>query len=43
MLTPVYLKMDATDSLLLSEGVCRQLGMVSYHTETTLQRPSFRK
>lgn len=31
MLTPVYLKMDAHDSLLLSEGVCRQLGIISYH------------
>ena len=29
--TPVYVKMDAPDSLLLSEGVCRQLGIVSYH------------
>ena len=31
MLTPIYLKMDAHDSLLLSEGVCRQLGIVTYH------------
>lgn len=31
MLTPVYLKMDAHDSLLLSEGVCRQLKIVTYH------------
>ena len=23
--------MDATDQLLLSEGVCRQLGIVQYH------------
>ena len=29
--TPVYIKMDAPDPLLLSEGVCRQLGVVSYH------------
>ena len=29
--TPVYVKMDAHDQLLLSEGVCRQLGIVSYH------------
>ena len=31
MRTPVYVKMDAPESLLLSEGVCRQLGIVSYH------------
>ena len=29
--TPVYIKMDSSDQLLLSEGVCRQLGVVSYH------------
>ena len=26
--TPVYIKMDAPDQLLLSEGVCRQLGII---------------
>ena len=31
MRTTVYVKMDAPDQLLLSEGVCRQLGMISYH------------
>ena len=31
MTTPVYIKMDAHDQLLLSEGVCRQLGIVHYH------------
>ena len=31
MITPVYVKMDAPDPLLLSEGVCRQLDIVSYH------------
>ena len=31
MKTPIYLKMDAKESLLLSEGVCHQLGIVSYH------------
>ena len=30
--TTVYIKMDAVDQLLLSEGVCRQLGIVMYHT-----------
>ena len=33
MRTPVYIKMDAHDPLLLSEGVCRQLGIVMYHPE----------
>lgn len=29
--TPVYIKMDAEDPLLLSEGVCRQLEIITYH------------
>ena len=33
MKTPVYIKMDASEPLLLSEGVCRQLGIISYHPE----------
>ena len=35
--TPVYIKMDTHDQLLLSEGVCRQLGIITYHkkVETT--------
>ena len=35
MKTPIYLKMDAKESLLLSEGVCRQLGIVNYHSQVT--------
>jgi len=31
MKTPVYVKMDAPEELLLSEGICRQLGILSYH------------
>ena len=31
MKTTVYVKMDAQEQLLLSEGVCRQLGIVTYH------------
>ena len=31
MVTPVYIKMDAQEQLLLSEGVCRQLGIIHYH------------
>ena len=33
MHTPVYIKADAHDQLLLSEGVCRQLGVLQYHSE----------
>lgn len=33
----VYLKMDAYDQLLLSEGVCRQLGIVTYHPSVLAQ------
>ena len=33
MRTPVYVKMDAYDQLLLSEGVCRQLGIIQYHPD----------
>ena len=33
MQTPVYIKMDAADQLLLSEGICRQSGIVIYHEE----------
>ncbi len=33
MTTPVYIKMDAHEELLLSEGVCSQLGIVTYHSD----------
>ena len=33
MVTPVYIKMDAHDQLLLSEGVCRELEIIQYHPE----------
>ena len=32
MSTQVYIKLDAADQLLLSEGVCRLLDIVTYHT-----------
>ena len=38
--TPVYLKMDSPDDLLLSEGVCRQLGIIQYHSEVRPVRES---
>ena len=41
--TTVYVKMDAIDQLLLSEGVCRQLGIVSYHSSITAQEAKRRK
>lgn len=31
--TPVYIKMDSPIPLLLSEGVCCQLGIISYHPD----------
>ena len=36
--TPVYIKMDATDQLLLSEGVCHQLGLIEYHPDVEVWR-----
>ena len=33
MKTPVYIKMDAPEELLLSEGECRQLNIIIYHPE----------
>ena len=33
MTTPIYIKMDAGEQLLLLEGVCRQLGIIQYHPE----------
>ena len=38
MTTSVYIKMDAHDQLLLSEGVGRQLGIVSYHPDVEVWR-----
>ena len=31
MNTPVYIKPDAKDQLLPSEGICHQLGILTYH------------
>ena len=38
MTTPVYIKMDAHDQLLLSEGVYRQLGILQYHPDVETWR-----
>ena len=37
MCTPVYIKMESQEALLLSEGVCRQLGMVTYHSHVVVR------
>ena len=33
MCTPVYIEMDAVEPLLLSEGVCSQLGLITFHPD----------
>ena len=38
MCTPIYIKMDAHEQLLLSEGVCRELGIVTYHPDVQTWR-----
>ena len=38
--TVIYIKMDAVDQLLLSEGVCRQLRMVTNHPAVRLRKTS---
>ena len=43
MRTPVYVKMDAHEPLLLSEGVCRQLGKITYHQDVVPLKGSSRK
>ena len=39
MMTDIYVKMDASEPLLLSEGVCRQFGIVTYHPEVDASQP----
>ena len=36
--TTVYIKMDSHNQLLLSEGVCQQLGIVSYHPSVSSRK-----
>ena len=38
IITPVYIKMDAPEQLLLSEGVCRQLNILTYHPDVQVWR-----
>ena len=44
MCTPVYIKMDAADQLLLSEGVCWQLRVITFHpnVESDARVPTIR-
>ena len=39
MKTPGYIKMDLPTQLLLSEGVCRQLRILSYHLSIVAEEP----
>ena len=43
MTTPVYIKVDAHDQLLLSEGVCRQLGILQYDPDVETWRGGRKK
>ena len=43
MCTPVYIKMGAADQPLLSEGVYRQLGIVTFHSQVERWRGQRRK
>ena len=43
MKTPIYLKMDASLQLLLAEGVCRQLDIISYHPEVVSKKEGGRR
>lgn len=38
MCTPMYIKVDVKEPLLLSEGVSRQLGIITYHSNVVTQR-----
>ena len=40
MHTAIYVKMDAFDDLLLSEGLCHQLGIVEYHPQVDASKPN---
>ena len=35
MRTPVHINMDAPEQLLLAEGVCRQLKIITHHPDVT--------
>ena len=41
--TPVYVKMDSPEPLLLAEGVCRQLEIISYHPDVIANTSQLKK
>ena len=41
--TPVYLKMDSAEELLLSEGVCKQLHIIRYHPDVMSEKSAVKK
>ena len=41
--TPVCLKMDSAEELLLSEGVCRQLHIIRYHSDMMSEKNAAKK
>ena len=38
MRTPIYIKVEAADKLLLGEGVCRQLEIITYHPSVSCKK-----
>ena len=38
MHTPIYIKGEAADKLLLGEGVCRQLKIITYHPSVSCKK-----
>ena len=38
MRTPIYIKVEAADKLLLGEGVCRQLKIITYHPSVSSKK-----
>ena len=41
MHTAIYVKLDAFDDILLSEGVCQQLGIMEYHPPVENNKPNY--
>ena len=37
----MYIKMDSPEALLLLEEVCRELGMVTYHSHVVVKKADF--
>ena len=41
--TPVHLKMDSAEELLLSEGMCRQFQIIRYHSDVICEKNAVKK